>query len=141
MFQKKTSNSSLKEQSKQFHHWHLILDMKNAIVGERLKGLYHSCMSISAKTNLEEIKLNQKINNEKYLKPLSIQAENQGRIFINPIMAQYYFFFLDKVIKRIEFREFIEDVNSAADVISGVEYYRENLQHKIREEIPRTNQF
>ena len=68
-------------------------------------------------------------------------SENQGRIFINPIMAQYYFFFLDKVIKRIEFREFIEDVNSAADVISGVEYYRENLQHKIREEIPRTNQF
>ena len=28
--------------------------MKNAIVGERLKGLYHSCMSISAKTNLEK---------------------------------------------------------------------------------------
>jgi Protein of unknown function (DUF1152) len=68
-------------------------------------------------------------------------SENQGRIFINPIMSQYYFFKLENVIRRIKYREFVEDIHNAADFLTGVEYYREELTSKIREEIPRTSQF
>ena len=68
-------------------------------------------------------------------------VHDQGRIFINPIMAQYYFFKLEVVVRRILYRDLIEDIRSAADLVSGIEYYRENLTTKIREEIPRTSQF
>ena len=67
--------------------------------------------------------------------------EDQSRVFVNPIMAQYYFCRLEKVVRRIKYRDFVEEAKKAADLVTGIEYYRENLTQKIREEIPRTSQF
>lgn len=68
-------------------------------------------------------------------------CENQSRVFINPIMAQYYFFKLEHVTSRIKYLDMVEEVDKAADLVTGIEYYRENLTDKVREEIPRTSQF
>ncbi|OMJ92769.1 hypothetical protein SteCoe_4401 [Stentor coeruleus] len=61
--------------------------------------------------------------------------------FIMPIMSQMFFFKLDEVIKRIKYREMVEETKTAADFVTGIEYFRNELTVKIREEIPRTKQF
>ena len=68
-------------------------------------------------------------------------SEKQRAVFVNPIMAQYYFFKLEQVVKRIKYRDLVEEVKKAADLVNGIEYYREGLTERIREEIPLTSQF
>ena len=68
-------------------------------------------------------------------------SEKQRAVIVNPIMAQYYFFKLEQVVKRIKYRDLVEEVKKAADLVTGIEYYREGLTERIREEIPLTSQF
>jgi len=65
-----------------------------------------------------------------------------SRLFINPLMCQYYAFSLPEVIKRVKYREFVEETKTQVDLLQGIDYYREN--HPIKEsdeEIPRTSEF
>lgn len=54
LFKKRFDNYGLEEQTKQFSHWYLTLNMKSVIVGERLKGSYEAYMMISSTFNLEQ---------------------------------------------------------------------------------------
>lgn len=63
------------------------------------------------------------------------------KTFINPIMTQVFFHDLEAVVRRIKFWDFVEDTNTASDVVSGIEYYRTELQEPVEEEIPRTKEF
>lgn len=63
------------------------------------------------------------------------------KVFINPMMSQYYFFDLPVVARRIKYREFVEDTKNATDFMVGLEYYRKRLKHLMTEEFPMTNEF
>lgn len=67
--------------------------------------------------------------------------EDQRVDFIMPIMSQMFFFKLDEVVRRIKYREMVEETKTAADFVTGIEYFRNELAVKIREELPRTKQF
>ncbi|OMJ83475.1 hypothetical protein SteCoe_15576 [Stentor coeruleus] len=70
-----------------------------------------------------------------------VHDEDQRVDFIMPIMSQMFFFKLDEVVKRIKYREMVEETKTAADFVAGIEYFRNELTVKVREEIPRTKQF
>ena len=63
------------------------------------------------------------------------------RTFINPIMTQIFFSDLKAVVGRIKFWEYVEDCNTASEVVSGIEYFRNELREVVDEEIPRTKEF
>jgi hypothetical protein len=63
------------------------------------------------------------------------------KLFVNPLMSQYYFFNLSTVARRVKYRDFCEDTRSATDFMVGLNHYRENLTMIRIEEIPRTNEF
>jgi hypothetical protein len=66
---------------------------------------------------------------------------NGERTFINPIMTGLYFSELSAVLKRVKYLDYVEDAKTASEVVSGVDYFRNNLQETIEEEIPRTKEF
>ncbi|CAG9332430.1 unnamed protein product [Blepharisma stoltei] len=71
----------------------------------------------------------------------TLESTHSKKLFINPLMSQYYFFDLQKVARRIKYREFVEDTKNANDFMVGLDYYRNNLEHLIEEEFPRTEEF
>lgn len=64
-----------------------------------------------------------------------------SRLFINPLMCQYYAFSLPAVIRRVKYREQVEETKTQMDLVLGIEYYRKNYPVKdSHEEIPRTSE-
>ena len=69
------------------------------------------------------------------------QRRTKGsKLFVNPLMSQYYFFDLKTVVRRIKYRDFCEETTNATDFMVGLDHYRQSLSGVVREEIPRTNE-
>lgn len=65
----------------------------------------------------------------------------EKKTFVNPFMTQVFFFSLKTIVERIKYREYVEGVKTAADLMSGIEYYRNELEEKVNEEMVRTKEF
>lgn len=66
---------------------------------------------------------------------------DQKKTFVNPCMTQVFFFNLKTVVGRILYREYVEGVKTAAELMNGIEYYRKELEEKVSEEMVRTKEF
>ena len=71
----------------------------------------------------------------------TLEKTAEQKLFVYPIMSQYYFFTLPIVARRIKYRDFCEDSKNPTDFMVGLEHYRQSLMMTIKEEIPRTNEF
>ena len=71
----------------------------------------------------------------------TLERTSEQKLFVNPLMAQYYFFDLLIVARRVKYRDFCEETKNATDFMVGLDHYRQSLSHVISEEIPRTNEF
>jgi len=62
-------------------------------------------------------------------------------IFVNPIMSQLYFFELKEVVRRVKYRDYVEDTQTSADFMVGIQYFRNNFAIQEVEEWPKVNEF
>lgn len=70
----------------------------------------------------------------------TLERTQAQKLFVNHLMAQYYFFDLLTVVRRIKYQDFCEETKNATDFMVGLDHYRQSLTSPIREEIPRTNE-
>lgn len=66
---------------------------------------------------------------------------SEHSLFTTPLMCHYFSFSLPSVIRRVKYRELVEDTKTQVDLMLGIEYYRNNFPIRDCEEIPRTNEF
>lgn len=50
------------------------------------------------------------------------------KLFVYHIMSQYYFFDLEKVVRRVKYRDYCEDTKNATDFILGIDVYRREIE-------------
>jgi hypothetical protein len=58
----------------------------------------------------------------------TMERTSSQKLFIYPIMSQYFFFNLEKVAKRVKYRDFCEETKNATDFIVGLDVYRRELE-------------
>mmetsp|Transcript_10892 Transcript_10892/g.21288 ORF Transcript_10892/g.21288 Transcript_10892/m.21288 type:complete len:297 (+) Transcript_10892:2158-3048(+) len=59
-----------------------------------------------------------------------------SKLFINPLMSQFFTFDLNSVIDRVKYRDLVEDTKTAAEFMEALEYYRSENVHLEVEEWP-----
>lgn len=62
------------------------------------------------------------------------------KLFVNPLMSQYYFFDLYKVLDRVQYKTFVENTTTISEFSEGLNLFRSGLAPSRSEEMPRTNQ-